>query len=239
MITFCCRFLVWVGAFALLSPSEAKGCVVTTWGDTISHVGEASPQAKHKHASNRVGYKYSYFGVFWIDLWTHGGTYCVYEGKSYNEIAPGEAALLLGKNDAEMSTPFLYRVPLGWIIFGPLIVIGIICWALETTSAKEGTPLFQDARYRKALEILHEQYAKQPATPPVQATETQSTSEDDIRVRVAFEAGVQHLIENGIPRDEAEQNLGAMIQALPQPDAAPGGSGSAQVMSATPHPPGE
>jgi hypothetical protein len=63
-------------AFALLSPSaaSAKGIVLITWGETISHVGDASPQARQMLGTRQVGYKYGYFGVFWLDLWTHGGT---------------------------------------------------------------------------------------------------------------------------------------------------------------------
>ena len=73
-----------------------------------------------------MGYKYGYFGVFWIDLWTWGGEYCVYEGNRYRPIQPAEAALLVGKQQRELSTPPGYRFPLGWLILGPLIVIWII-----------------------------------------------------------------------------------------------------------------
>ena len=72
--------------------------------------------------NGQVGYKYGYWGVFWIDLWTHDGTYCLYEGDRYKPIEPAEAARLLGKSEGELSKPFLYRVPLGWFLFPPLLV---------------------------------------------------------------------------------------------------------------------
>jgi hypothetical protein len=206
-------------AYALLSPStaSAKGFVLVTWGETISHVGDVSSPNKQNPGPNKIGYKSSYFGVFWIDLWTWGGTYCVYEGKRYGPIQPAEAARLLSKQESELSTPFLYRVPLGWLIFGPLIVIGIIFAALDKGSGNEIALLFQDARYQKALEVLNEQYGKQPAaTAATQAVELQTTTDDESRWRVAFEAGVQHLIGVGIPREEAERNLATMIQVLAQ-----------------------
>jgi hypothetical protein len=220
-----------LAAFALLSPSEvsARGIVLVTWGETISHVGEASPQAGNMHGSNKVGYKYGYWGVFWVDLWTHGGTYCIYEGKRYNPISPAEAARLLGRSEDELSTPFLYRIPLGWLIFGPLIVIGIIAAVREKGSGNEIALLFEDPRYQKALEVLNEQYSKPPAAAepeqgagapaaaePEQGAGAQATTDDESRFRAAFEAGVQHLIGAGIPREEAERNLATMLQILTQ-----------------------
>src|SRR5262245_22464224 len=117
-----------VVALALLSPTtaSAKGIVIVTWGETITPAGTATAQVKHSHASRNVGYKWGYFGVFWIDLWTHEGTYCVYSGDRYSPISSAEAARLLGKNESDLTTPFLYRWPLGWLIIGPLIVLIVI-----------------------------------------------------------------------------------------------------------------
>jgi hypothetical protein len=219
--------------FALWSPSQASaGFVLVTWGESISHIGHASPQAKQTHGSSQVGYKYGYWGVFWLDLWTHGGTYCVYDGDRYSPIQPAEAARLLGKREDELSTPFLYRVPLGWLIFGPLLVIWIVGSALGEGGGNAIGPAFQDPRYQQALDVMKEQYAKQPAAgAPAQGAESQTTTDDGNRFRVAFEAGVQHLIEVGIPREEAERNLATMIQVLAQAQqqeaTAPASSGPA------------
>jgi hypothetical protein len=120
-------------AFALFSPGEvnAGGVVVYTWGDTISHVGQAQPQARQGHWGSNVGYKYHYLGAFWIDLWTSDGTYCVYEsGSLYEPISSAEAAKLLGKSESDLTTPFLYRWPLGWMIFGPVVIIWVIIYLL-------------------------------------------------------------------------------------------------------------
>jgi len=220
-------------AYAFLSPSKASaGAVLVTWGDTISHVGEVSPQNRQNLGVNKVGYKWGYWGVFWIDLWTHSGTYCVYEGKRYNPIQPAEAARLLGKSENELSTPFLYRVPLGWLIFGPLLVIGIIGAAVNKETSNEIGPVFQDPRYQTALNVVSEQYAQQSAViTPAQGAESQTTADDGSRFQVAFEAGVQYLIGVGVSREEAERNLAMMVQVLAQAQqqdaTATGGGGSA------------
>jgi hypothetical protein len=252
MPTLCRRpLLAAVVAFALLSPSpaSARGIVLVTWGETISHIGHVSPQIVDAQGARNIGYKYGYFGVFWIDLWTHGGTFCVYEGKKYGPVPPAEAARLLGTSEASLSAPFLYHVPLGWLILGPLVVIGMVVSAFRRRRDNQVVRLFDDERYQKAFEILNEQYAKQLASAalsvhgraeaePAESTpaetgeavsmevaESPETAADDSCYRAAFEAGVQHLVEVGIPREEAERNLAAMMnvlcQAQPQEPATP------------------
>ena len=96
----------------LLSSSEASAQgipVLGTWGETISHVGSSAPEKVGYKPAVMVGYKYSYIGVFWIDLWTWGGTYCVYEGKRYQPITADDAATLLGEQESALSPPFLYK----------------------------------------------------------------------------------------------------------------------------------
>jgi hypothetical protein len=188
-----------------------------TRGDTITHIGDVSPQNRQALEAGKVGYKYSYWGVFWVDLWTWGGDYCVYEGERYRPIQRGEAARLLGKPESELGTPFLYKVPLGWLILGPLILIGVISSVLEKRKRDPTAQLFEDPRYKRALDIFSAEYAKQPPVAEgAQAAEEQPPPEDGSRMRTALEAGVQHLIALGVPRDEAERNLSTMILLLAQ-----------------------
>jgi hypothetical protein len=124
-------------ALALFSPSEASAkFVLITSGETITHIGDVTPQTKMGPAGVKVGYKYNYYGVFWIDLWTSGGTYCVYEDKKYGPISSAEAAQLLGKSESDLSSPFLYRFPLGWLILGPLILIAAMVKIASLTSGR-------------------------------------------------------------------------------------------------------
>ena len=84
-------------AAVLLSPSQARaGVILITHGDTISHIGEVAPEFRSPKLPQRVGFKSSYFGVFWIDLWTWGGEFCAYEGDRYQPISRAEAARLIG-----------------------------------------------------------------------------------------------------------------------------------------------
>jgi len=68
-----------VAALALwLQPAaaHAKGIILITHGDTINHLGDVASEYRGAGLpATTVGYKYSSFGVFWLDLWTWGGTY--------------------------------------------------------------------------------------------------------------------------------------------------------------------
>src|SRR5262249_15149525 len=106
-------------AFVLAPPAAARGepaCVVT-WGDTVSPFGEVAPPPRHElpAGASEVGYKYSYHGVLWLNVWTWGGEYCVHDpvGKRYRAISRQEAARLLGKPEEALEVPFTYRFPPG------------------------------------------------------------------------------------------------------------------------------
>jgi hypothetical protein len=210
-----------VVASALLAPAEAGAKIILiTHGDTITHLGAANDRGKKFPPSVRVGYKHSYYGLFWIDFWTSDGTYCVYEGDRFAPISAAEAAELLGKREGDLSPPFLYQVPLGWLIFGPLIGIWIGVSAFKKEKPSELAKLFEDARYRKALDVLNEHYAQSAHAAPAATDQPEPASAapapagEDERFQAAFRAGVQHLVQEGIDAPEAERNLGLMVSVM-------------------------
>jgi hypothetical protein len=206
-------------AYGLFSPSEASagGFVLVTWGETIDNIGDVSWEHRQGPGPKKVGYESSYFGLFWIDLWTWGGEYCVYEGDRYSIIEASTAARLIGRPERDLSPPFLYRWPLGWFFLGAFILIGIIAAVFDKRNTNAIAMLFQDARYQRALEIIHERCTKPPAEgPATQDGEPQGEPEDEDRFRPAFEAAVRHLVEAGIAHDDAARNLMLMVQALAQ-----------------------
>jgi hypothetical protein len=237
-------------AYALFCPTGAHaGGIVITSGEHITPIGDAAPSAKPMLGSAQVGYKYGYWGVFWIDLWTHGGTYCVFEGDRYKPISAANAAELLGKRESEIGPPLLYTVPLGWMLIVPVIFTWLILIDREDRKQKRIAALFQDPRYKGALKTLEDHYQKHhgatasapaeaapqatgaatgtaigdehdrppEATAPAEMSQPPTSATDDAsRFHVAFDAGVQHLVDLGVPREEAARNLGTMIQILNQ-----------------------
>jgi hypothetical protein len=238
-------------AYALFCPTNAhaRGIVLITSGERITSIGDAASSARPMLGTGQVGYKYGYWGIFWVDLWTHGGTYCVFEGDRYQPISAAETARLLGKRESEIGPPILYTLPLGWMLMVPAIGVWLILSAQEKKKQNRIAALFQDSRYEGALKVLNAHYQKHssaaasaPAAPQASATPTgaatatggeheqpsaaappaevaqpsTTAADDENRFHDAFDAGVQHLVALGVPREEAARNLSTMIQILNQ-----------------------
>src|SRR5262249_6764645 len=161
---------------ALLSPSvvEAKIILITN-GNTVKLVGEVwgsiRPEVEKDTAPGvKVGYKYSYFGVFWLDLWTWGGEYCLYKDKggTHWPLTSAQAARVMGVSEAQLSKPFLYKFPLGLIILAGVVLIWIVVQILKKSPEERIKQLFEDRRYQKALTIISEQVKKDEAAAKAQ-----------------------------------------------------------------------
>jgi hypothetical protein len=211
-----------VVACFLLSAGEASagnGIVITS-GVTISHVGDVPHAKRPEQYVTKVGYKYSYYGVFWIDIWTSDGTYCVYDGDKFDPIDAATAAYLLDTSEGSLSRPFLYICPPGWLLIGGLVAVGIVGDARDKRAARVLSQLFQHPEYQMAVQVLNAECAKTPAggaeDTSTEAGRAAEAGHED-RHSVAFAAAVQHLVSSGIPWDEAERNLTLVVQALNQP----------------------
>jgi hypothetical protein len=224
------RGLFLVVSVVLLSPSEASAKILITRGDVIKHIGNVAEQQRQFLAPAvrnqvAVGFKYSYFGIFWLDLWTWGGEYCIYQGDKYEPLTPTQAAILLNTSESELSTPFLYKCPLGLAIVVVAIAVIVPVTLVQKQRAKRRfeehvRDLFQDERYQKALDVMAEEAKKQEAARAQAETEAAggTGTEEPPPADGGFEAAVQHLISKGVPREEAEANLRLMLSVLEASD---------------------
>ncbi len=179
-----------------LGPARATACV-TIAGETIVHVGDGGHEAWMIGQSQDVGYKYEYVAVLCMDLWSWGGTYCVYQrfDNKYWPITTAEAARLLKKPEAEMQPPWRYRYPLGLFVFGPIFLLAAVGWVLSERTrqaAEDATKLTEDPRYREAGAIA---------------------LAGDVAAEAAFENGVQHLVGTGMDRASAERHLKVLVRS--------------------------
>jgi hypothetical protein len=75
-----------------------------------------------------VGYKCQRFAVLWLNLWTWDGEYCLYS-EAANRVSTGftreQLAMLAGISTDRLKEPFLYSVPLGWIVIAGVVGLGI------------------------------------------------------------------------------------------------------------------
>src|SRR5437879_1028643 len=120
----------------LPSGAEAK-IILITHGDTVKHLGDVRTDPQVKLPADKVGFKYSHFGIFWLDLWTWGGEYCLYAEKEYWPIPEELAAALLQPSGATPGKPFFYRVPPGLAIVVFLVALGLIAKVRARRAQKE------------------------------------------------------------------------------------------------------
>jgi hypothetical protein len=235
-----------------LWPSEvrARGLLLITRGETISHVGDVPLAVQQRHAglpSTGVGFKYSYAGVFWLDLWTWGGNYCLYKERKFWQLTPEQAAQLLDRPVSELSAPLAYTFPLGLVILMALCVLGVLAKLLQRLVPNPLRAVLADDRYREALEVFQAQLARAQAAPPAvpdspravgtipAAPDSPSAppdaATDDARrqeqLGAAYEAAVTHLTKFGIERAEAEEKLSLLLTAAPPPMPASAATGPA------------
>jgi hypothetical protein len=188
----------------------------------------------------KVGYRHYRFHIFWIPFWTSTseGQFAAYDesgilGTWYHPLGtdPQTVSKQTGVPVSELKIPWRARNPWGLYLIGTLVLLGVVGgvhekwteWrmkapgnAQQSENAKEVALLLQDPRYQQALEVMKEQYAKQPTgispSPGRDAGAPDDTA--DAKMRDAVEAAVQHLVSVGVPREEAEFNLTLMLLAL-------------------------
>lgn len=110
------------------APQAAEAKFLLTTGDEIHDFGEVAAKSPNGEPTLKVGYIYEYYGLFWINFWTSGGQYCVYrtEEEGYMPVPKEMAEGMLGR---ELSKPFWYRFPAGWLILaigGVLFIAGAL-----------------------------------------------------------------------------------------------------------------
>lgn len=75
-----------------------------------------------------IGYKYGQFGVFFLQIWTWGGEYCLYsESKNMYWTLEKDQIADLSKNiEGGLKTPSAYSYPPGMFVVIVLIAVVVI-----------------------------------------------------------------------------------------------------------------
>src|SRR4051812_31846383 len=112
--------------------ADAASLIVVTHGDAIANLGAIADPGVLGDSfppGQAVGFKYSYVGLYWLDLWTWDGCFCIYKDLTYTEITAAQAAELMGT--ASVGVPWLYRLPPGLVV----CMVGLVFWLLKKTRA--------------------------------------------------------------------------------------------------------
>jgi len=212
---------LWLPGIALLGllawPSTSSAKVLITRGDAFTPFGEIQPGKRPfglQANVTTVGYKYAYFGIFWLDIWRYGGGYCIYHDKEYSPISKADAAMLLGVPESRIGEPIWYRFPPGALILGGVVAIGVVAAVLKQIRKQKILAMVSDARYQQALDVFREQVAlneaaKQAAEQPVEGDDPAPSAPVDLPD--PWEAAIDSLTGAGIERPEAEENFGKVL----------------------------
>ncbi len=235
--------LVMLGALYLTpSQAEAKVPFLITYGDSISQLAPLPSDKKETlekitQPGTQVGYKYSYFGLFFLDLWTWGGEYCLFKDKSFWSLKPEQAADLLSVPVDKLPKPLFYRFPslLSLLVLGILALV--IIGRLVKSDEEQAAELLKDERYREALELFRKKYGETTAaatpaaaaagTPPAaegaaaaeasnaadaEGEEAESAEPNSAAMSAALDVGAAHLISKGIKAEDAKTKLALLAR---------------------------
>ncbi len=139
------------------SQADAKGFFLITYGDDISKVADipAAQLESVKQATGAanpaIGYKYNQFGIFFLNVWTWGGDFVLYENDTYWDLGVDNAAQILGVTPDQVKKPLGYKVPPGLILILVLIIGGVF-WAfvLKPKFGGGGSSLMDKAKAKAA-----------------------------------------------------------------------------------------
>jgi hypothetical protein len=122
-------------AMTVFKPAQADagGFILITYGDDISKVADI-PAAQMEGvkqmtgaANPAIGYKYNQFGVFYLNIWTWGGDFVLYENDTYWDLGAAQAAQILGIAPDQLKKPLTYKIPPGLVLI-LILVIGGVVW---------------------------------------------------------------------------------------------------------------
>ena len=129
--------LLLVAASPAIAHARRGGPVIVGAGETIRHYadadlsGDPELEARLGFAEPAIGYKYEYFSLFFLDLWTGEGELVLYDraGDRYVPLDDELLHELTGRTADSFGVPWLYRVPLGWLVVGAVLVVaGVTTW---------------------------------------------------------------------------------------------------------------
>jgi hypothetical protein len=211
----------------LLGATRSEGrLMIFTSGTTVKPLGEvvnkdAGQGLRNMPAGVGVGYCYNYVGLFWIEFWTWGGSYCLHEpNRRPFRISKEKAAEYLDRDVESLEKPFAYKYPPGLLIIAGIVLLSIPFAVHNRRTERRMRALFADDHYQKALAIIDQHQARQDATmaeweESARQAQLAGHPEPPKPAPPLFDAGFEEavllLLREGVARDEAERNLRAML----------------------------
>ena len=111
-----------------------------TYGPTTSELGpvdkaalqKLDPATRAKVEAGKidtVGFHYTHLGLFWLDIWSWGGQYVVYDDAGTRPpeiVSKAVAAKLMGVEENKLGKPLSYHIPWGLVVIVGLMLLKIV-----------------------------------------------------------------------------------------------------------------
>jgi hypothetical protein len=125
----------------LATPAPANAQVLIDGGTSCVSIAPGSVPGAIPGQRNGLGYRYSYFGIFGLDLWTWDGAYCVYSNTHYKTVSDDDAVRVAKEFGFVLRPPFSYRVPSGLLVIAVIGVLGLpVAWLRRRMLARDTPP---------------------------------------------------------------------------------------------------
>ena len=205
----------WVFLIVVFLTANADAQFLITHGEKFSSYGDvpeeirAEMRAEGEEVLTEIGYKYDHFGLFWLELWTWDGGWCVFneDTNTYFPLEKTQAAILLDESPDDLGKPFRYKFPLLLVIVVVLVILGAIGSRVGKSNEDKIKKLLADDRYQQAVAIMQDHQEE---------IEKQATESDELPAEdeVGFNKAIDYLTSQSIERAEAEQNLSLVLAML-------------------------
>lgn len=157
---------LWIFAIALLMlggtgvsrvQARGRGFKLITYGETVTELGPVSREhlpPGFPPGTLKVGFRYDYFGFFWLDLWNWDGEYVVYNpaDKTGGVVSKADAGALMGVDEGAVGKPLNYRMP-----YLLTFLLGLVALKVGVRSVQKRRAAAEAAKFNTA----------EPWNPPV------------------------------------------------------------------------
>ena len=197
-------------AISMAAPASAAARfpIIFGSGERETKIKELHADAKLRipgviHDDATICFRYTYFHLFFCDMWHWGGEYLLHEDDKYWRLTEAQWVELLGRSEFEaLPKPFFYQVPFGLIIFGFFLITGPFIKRYIFVRIDRTTSLLHDARYQEALRQYREKLLSVKNSSSKDATDLEPFAQED-----ALATAVQYLEGEGVSPDQAKKHL--------------------------------
>lgn len=219
---YCANKKIYILAFFLIflfkSELYAKFIHLETSGEKVFFIGSVPRSFTYKYFRNKnidnyyVAFKYQQDSANFIEFWTYGGEYCLFNDLEnlYINSTVEQITFLNTEIPGGLKKPLFYHFPLGillsiFFLFTFLSYKIILMYTPKRRLMKKYSALINNPIYNESLAIItghmRNLYFDKKVNDPKDLGDEKKLMED------AYKLGISYLTKNGISKEDAKANL--------------------------------